>query len=107
MTQDEIDNGIGKLVRRYNDNEKALAVLKDKMSPLPGLYTLLGQWLEQPDDLIAHKKTEAVVVERGTQTIEVDVKELFNLLDEYVKAMREKEKMENRLRQAKLEEIIQ
>ena len=27
MTQDERGNGIGKLVRRYNDNEEALAIL--------------------------------------------------------------------------------
>ena len=106
MNQEERDNGIGRLVRRYNDNEEALAILKDKIGQLPAIFIGLGKWLEQPDDLVAHKKGDSTVVERGQQSIEFDINELCDLLNEYRKILDEKEKMEDRLRQANLSNII-
>lgn len=107
MTEDERNNGIGKLVRGYNDNEEALAILKDKIDNLSTFFLRLGDWLKRPDQIVAHKTGDSAIFEDGQQRTEVNLNELVDVLNKYADALKEKEKMEDKLRQAGLERIIQ
>ena len=107
MTEDERNNGIGKLVRGYNDNEEELAILKDKLDKLSTFFLRLGDWLKRPDQIVAHKTGDSAVFEDGQQRTEVNLNEVVDALNKYTDALNEKEKMENKLRQAGLAKLIQ
>ena len=93
MTQDELDNGIGNLVRRYSDNEKAIAVLKSRIRGIDNQLNDLRAQLETP--------------ERMKLPVEMDIEQLNSLLTDFQQAMDEKEKLESCLKQAGLENLIQ
>lgn len=88
MTQDEIDNGIGSLVRRYSDNEKTVAVLKLKIGEIDSQLNTLRAELEKPESI--------------TLPIELDVENLNVLISEFHQSINEKKALGGLLTQAGL-----
>ena len=113
MTDQECNNAIEKLVRKYNDNERRIASLNEEIAEVREGLERIAEWLSSPRDVhqgvdgdsrIFTHKGRMVRTQENTRSVDGD--KLHSLLSDLHHAYRCKERMEGNLRRASLEKLI-
>ena len=100
MTNEEITNGIGELVTRYAENEKQLALLKTQIRDFADVLSGLAQALKAPERVEALDRPALKTYAPGS--IVVDGEAIWDAVNQYQEALKEKAELESSLDQAGL-----
>ena len=100
MTEDEVNAEIGKLITRYRDRLKEHAALRNKTA------TLVGSMREVVDAAFAGDRFTPTAIPR-TEIPDDGWNQLGGLLDTFYACRADLADIENDLRSAKLEDLIQ
>ena len=98
MTEEEITNGIGRLVTRYSENEKRLALLKMRLRDFADVLSDLGQALKEPEriELLERPALKTYAL----RSVLVDGGAVWDAVSQYREALHEKAELESSLEQA-------
>lgn len=100
MTNEEITNGIGKLVTRYAENEQQLALLKTQIRDFVDVLSGVAQALKEPERVEALDRPALKTYASGS--IVVDGEAIWDAVNQHQEALKEKAELESSLDQAGL-----